>query len=215
VSLSRFLTALAAALVLASPAGAEEAKTPGNAPLEMKASGTPGKVVGSRSHKVTASVTALDVAKREITIEAAKGKPQTFQVGPDVRNLEQVHVGDRVVVEYVQGLMMQMQAPGAAPVEPKAAIEAERAKPGEKPAGSVAATVQGTVTITAIDRQNRMVVFKGPGGELHQVKAGPDVHLEKAKVGDQLVATYSEALALRVEPAKAAASGKKSEPPKK
>jgi len=220
MSPSRFLTALAAASLLASPVRAEEAKTQGNAPMEMKASGTPGKVVGSRSAKITATVTAIDAAKREITLEAAKGKPRSFHVGPDVKNLDQVKVGDRVVVEFMQGLMMQMQKPGAAPMEPKAAVAAERAEPGEKPGGAMAATIQATVTITAIDTKNRIVVFQGPEGGLYQVKAGPKVHLDKVKVGDQLDATYTEAVALRVEPAKPAAAvrkapgAKKSEPAK-
>ena len=125
-----------------------------------------------------------------------------------------MHIGDKVVVEYVQGLMMQMQAPGEAPVEPTAAMAAGRAEPGEKPAGGVAAAVQATVTITAIDVKNRMVVFQGPRGNLYQVKAGPEVHLEKAKVGDKLVATYTEAVAVTVEPAKKVKSGKKSAPTK-
>jgi len=183
--------------------------------MEMKASGTPGKVVGSRTHKITANVTALDVAKREIVIEAVQGRPVTFLVDPDVRNLEKVHIGDRVVLVYSEGLMMQMQPPGAAPVAPKVAIEATRSKPGAEPGGGLAARVEGTVTITAIDPKNRMVVFKAPGGELYQVKAAPGVHLEKAKVGDQLVATYTQSVALRVEPAAPSASGAKAAPPKK
>jgi hypothetical protein len=206
----RLLIASAAALILVATVGRAEDNTPPSGPMEMKSTGTPGKVAGSRSHKVTATVKALDVANREITLEGAKGKPETFQVGPDVRNLDQVHVGDKVVVTYVQGLMMQMQAPGEAPVEPTAAVTAGRAEPGEKPAAAIAAGVQATVTITAIDTKNRMVVFEGPRGNLYQVKAGPEVHLEKAKVGDKLVATYTEALAITVEPAKKAKSGKKS-----
>ena len=214
MNLSRVVIACAATLFLATAGSAEET-TPGNPPMEMKASGTPGKVVGSRTHKITANVTALDVAKREIVIEAVPGRPVTFVVDPDVRNLDQVHIGDRVVLEYSEGLMMQMQAPGAAPVAPKVAIEATRSKPGAEPGGGLAATVEGTVTITAIDPKNRMVVFKAPGGELYQVKAAPGVHLEKAKVGDQLVATYTQSVALRVEPAAPSASGAKAAPPKK
>jgi len=40
------------------------------------------------------------------------------------------------------------------------------------------------------------------------------VHLEKAKVGDKLVATYTEAMAVTVEPAKKARSGQKAAPVK-
>ena len=178
----------------------------------MKSTGTPGKVAASRSHKVTATVTALDITNREITLESAKGNTESFELGPQVRNLDQVHVGNKVVVEYVQGLMMQMQAPGEAPVEPSATTS--RAAPGEKPAGGVAAAVQATVTITSIDMKNRMVVFEGPRGNLYLVKAAPEVHLENAKVGDKLVATYTQAVAVTVEPAKKAKSGKKSGPAK-
>jgi len=89
------------------------------------------------------------------------------------------------VLEYSEGLMMQMRA------------------------------VEGTVAITAIDPKNRMVVFQTPGGELYQVKAAPGVHLEKAKVGDQLVTTYTQSVALRVEPAAPSASSAKAALPKK
>ena len=208
---TRLLIASAAALVLAASAGTAQENPQSNAPLEMKSTGTPGKVAGSRSLKVTATVKALDMTSREITLEDAHGKTGSFKVGPEVRNLDQVHVGDKVVVRYTQGLMMQMQAPGEAPVEPEAAVTAGRAAQGEAPAAGAAAAIRATVTITAIDMKNRMVVIQGPQGNLYQVKAGPEVHLDKAKVGDQLVATYTEAVAVTVEPAKKAKS-KKSAP---
>jgi hypothetical protein len=177
----RLLIASAAALALAATMGAAQDNPPPNGPMEMKSTGTPGKVAGSRSHKVTATVKALDTANREITLEEAHGKTESFKVGPEVRNLEQVNVGDKVVVNYVQGLMMQMQEPGEAPVEPEAAVTAGRAAPGETPAAGIAAAVRATVTVTAIDIKNRMVVFEGPQGNLYQVKAGPKIHLEKAR----------------------------------
>lgn len=210
----RLLIGSAAALVLAVTAVTAQENAPSNGPMEMKSTGTPGKVAGSRSYKVTATVKALDITNREITLEGAKGKTETVVVGPGVQNLDQVHVGDRVVVKYVQGLMMQMQPPGEAPVEPEAAIAAGRAGPGETPGAGIAAAIHATVTITAIDMKNRMVVFEGPRGNLYQVKAGPEVHLDKAKVGDKLVATYTEAMAVTVEPAKKAKAGKKSAPAK-
>ena len=209
---TRFLIASAAAVVLAATVGAAQESGQSSGPMEMKSTGTPGKVAGARGYKVTATVKALDLNNREVTLEEAHGKTETLKVGPEVRNLEQVHVGDKVVVKYVQGLMMQMQTPGEAPVEPEAAVAAGRAAPGEQPGAGIAATVRATVTITAIDMKNRMVVFEGPQGNLYQVKAGPEVHLEKAKVGDKLVATYTEAMAITVEPAKKAKSGKKSAP---
>jgi hypothetical protein len=203
-----WLIASAAALIFAASVGTAQENAPPSGPLEMKSTGTPGKVVGSRSMKVTATVKAIDLTNREVTLEEPHGKSETFKVGPEVRNLDQVKVGDKVVVKYVQGLMMQMQAPGEAPVQPEAAVTTGRAAVGEKPGAGVAAAIQATVTITAIDMKNRIVVFQGPQGNLYQVKAGPEVHLEKAKVGDNLVATYTEAMAITVEPAKKAKAKK-------
>jgi hypothetical protein len=58
------------------------------------------------------------------------------------------------------------------------------------------------VTVTAIDPAKRLVSFTGPGGNVFQVKAGPKVQLEKLKVGDRLLATYVEAVAIKLEKAK-------------
>jgi len=192
---------LAAAFALAVHAGADDGKAKDDGSLEMKPAGQPGHVTGSRTEKLTATVKALNLAEREVSLEGPSGEVESFQLGEEVRNLDQVKVGDKVVIEYVQGLMMTIQAPGEAPVTPVAAVDVGRAAKGAKPAAAVGATIQATVTITAIDMQNRIVVFKGPGGNLYQVKASPDVKLENAKVGQQFVATYTEAVVVEVEPA--------------
>ena len=62
--------------------------------------------------------------------------------------------------------------------------------------------MKGTVTITAIDVGKRRVSILGPGGNVFRVKAGPKVQLEKLKVGDRLLATYVEAVAIKLEKAK-------------
>ena len=199
--------ASAAALALVATVSAAQDKAQSTAPLEMQATGTRGHVAGERRYKMTATVQALDLTNREITLEGAHGKSETIKVAPEVSNLDQVKVGDRVVVNYTQGLLMRMQAPGEPPVQPSATIAAERAAPGAAPAAGVAATLQATVTIKAIDMKNRMVTLEGPQGNLYHVKAGPKLHLEKAKVGDKLAATYTESVAIAVEPAKKAKSG--------
>jgi len=94
-------------------------------------------------------------------------------------------------------------------VQPEAAVVAGRGDASKAPAGGAMATVQATVTVSAIDMKNRIVVFQGPGGNLYQVKAGPKIKLEKLKVGDQLLATYVEAVAIAVEKPGAAAAPKK------
>ena len=204
-----------AVFALATAALAEE-KAGGT--MEMKATGTPGKVVGERSMTITATVKAVDVEKRTITLQPAKGEAQTFKVGEQVKRLAEIAAGDQVVIQVDRGLLLEAQLPGAEPAVPTGAAVAGRADASQPPGGAAVASIQASVTITSIDMPNRIVTFKGPGGNLYQVKAGPKVQLDRAKVGDQFLATYVESVAVSVEKAKKAPAKKapaKKDAPKK
>jgi len=191
--MKKLLVALAALLIV--PAAYAQA------PVEMKASGTPGKATATRSIRLTATVKAVDVANRTITLQGKSGKSETFKAGPDVQRLEDIAVGDTVVIDYVQGLALQFQPPGSASVAPTAVATGGRADKSQPPGAAATAGVTATVTVTAIDSVKRLVSFEGPGGNVYTVKAGSKIHLEKLKVGDKLLATYVEALAIKLEKA--------------
>ena len=170
---------------------------------EMKASGTPGKATATRKAQLRATVKAIDLATRTLTLQNQAGATQAIKVGPQVQRLGEIAVGDTIEIDFEQGLVLEFQSAGTPSVQPQAVALGERAPQDQAPEGVVAAGVQATVTVTAIDAPNRMVVFQGPAGMLYQVKAGPEVKLEKLKVGDRLLATYVEAVGVRVEkPAK-------------
>jgi hypothetical protein len=193
-----FLSLCAASLALVPMAVlADDAEKP----LTVHQSSKKGTVSGGRAEQLTASVTAIDVATRKVTLKGQKGKEETITVSPDVKNLDQVKVGDLVVVTFSQGVVLSMAAPGAKPVEPTATATGAAAAPGEKPAADVKATVKGTVTIAAIDMKTRVVTLVGPEGRKFKVAAGKEIPLEKVKVGDKVNAEYTEAVAIAVEPA--------------
>ncbi len=168
---------------------------------------------GGRAEQLTATVTAVDVATRKVTLKGKKGKEETITVSPDVKNLDQVKVGDLVVVTFSQGVVLSMAAPGAKPVEPTATATGAAAAPGEKPAADVKATIKGTVTIAAIDMKTRVVTLVGPEGRKFKVAAGKEIPLEKVKVGDKVNAEYTEAVAIAVEPAPKKAAKARRRPP--
>jgi hypothetical protein len=193
-----FLSLCAASLALVPMAVlADDAEKP----LTVHQSTKKGTVSGGRAEQLTASVTAVDVATRKVTLKGPKGKEETITVSPDVKNLDQVKVGDLVVVTFSQGVVLSMAAPGAKPVEPTATATGAAAAPGEKPAADVKATIKGTVTIAAIDMKTRVVTLVGPEGRKFKVAAGKEIPLEKVKVGDKVNAEYTEAVAIAVEPA--------------
>jgi hypothetical protein len=171
----------------------------GAAPMEVKATGTAGRAEGVRTVKESFAVVSVDKANRTVTLRNARGETQAFKVGPEVKRFDEIAPGDTLAVEYQEGLALEVQSAGAQDVAPEAVAVADRTGAGQPAAGGVAAGVRATVVVTAIDSANRMVVFQGPRGEYHQVKVGPKVQLEKLKVGDKLVATYVQAVAVALE----------------
>jgi len=204
----------AAAPKAAAPKAEAPAATPpsadkGPAPVEVHPVGTPGMAGASRVQKVNAKVKGVDAPNRVLILDV-KGQTENVKVGPDVKRFDEIAVGDTIAIELEQGLLLEFQPAGSETVEPTVVSETSRAQGGPAPAGSAAQAVQSTVTITAIDSKHRMVVLQGPHGNLYQVKAGPKVQLEKLKVGDKLLATYAEAVALKLEKKKQATPAKES-----
>jgi len=146
----------------------------------------------------TATVEAIDVEKRIVTLRRADGSVFDLTVGEEVRNLPQVKAGDEVVVKYYESIAVQVTKPGAA--EGSQVKEAlARAKPGEKPAGVVAKQVTVTATVEKIDKKKMIATLKGPEGKVVDVKVRNPKNLENVNVGDQVVITYTEAVAVSVE----------------
>jgi hypothetical protein len=185
------LVASSAAFLLAACA---TSKAP--PPAVVENTGVPGEAMATRYTKVTATVQAVDKAKRTVTLKEADGRSETINVPPEVKRLDEVAVGDTVEVEVQEGLLLEYQPAGTESVAPEAVVVAERAPKSQAPGGAAAAGIQGTVTVTSIDLKSRIVQFQDTQGSKYQVKAGPKVQLERLKVGDRLLATYVAGVAV-------------------
>jgi len=147
----------------------------------------------------TATVKALDLATREVTLQSADGSTVQLHAGDQVRNLAQVKVGDTVRVTYYQSLAYDVTKAGEGSPGVTAAEQLARARPGEKPAGAVGRIITITATITAIDTSAGTVTLKGPEGNSVTVKARDPKKLERVAVGDLVNITYTEAFAIAVD----------------
>jgi hypothetical protein len=66
----------------------------------------------------------------------------------------------------------------------------------QQPDVTVAWTTEIVATVESVDQQSREVLLRGPGGNLVNVEAGPEVrNLDRVKPGDHVVVRYIEALA--------------------
>src|SRR5512137_1674074 len=105
----RIVTILSVSLLALSVGGmaiAEE-KAPAAATTADKAPAPKPKrkrtaIKKERTSTVTATVQALDLEKRVVTLKGPKGNIFDVKVGPQAKNLKQVQVGDEVVITYYE-----------------------------------------------------------------------------------------------------------------
>ncbi|MDG4553835.1 MAG: hypothetical protein P9E24_06260 [Candidatus Competibacter sp.] len=166
-------------------------------------------IADSETVTMTATVQAVDLKNRVVTLKQKGGQPFTVHVSEEARNLPQVRVGDRVVVKYTEAVAVRINRDTTGGITSrKDTVSGSRAPLGQKPAGSMRNTVEIIANILAIDPKTRKITFQGPERTL-TVKAPADANLGRLDVGDQVLLTYTEELAISVEPAKAAKPTKK------
>jgi hypothetical protein len=175
-------------------------------PLDPAADGAtivataPRKGVVARAEQITTSVEAVDSANRTVTLKAPGGGIVTLPVGPEVRNFDQIRVGDLVVVRYLEGLTLELKKRGTAQRERTDRDLTQRAQPGERPARLDAHEVHVIADVIAVDPLTRTVRLRGPTRVVDLRVYDPE-QFKLVAVGDQVEATYTEAVAISVEPA--------------
>lgn len=192
--MKKLLAVTIAVLVALSSGGAAlaEEKAPAKKPYVKK----------ERTVTATATVQAIDLEKRVVTLMGQEGNVFDVTVGKEARNLPQVKVGDEVTVKYYEALSAKVYKKGEAPQVEGSTEGLARTKPGEKPGGIAGRQMTVTATVEDIDMKKPTVTLKGSEGKLLTVKIKDRKNLENVKVGDEVVLTYTEALAISVEKAK-------------
>lgn len=145
-----------------------------------------------------ATVEAVDYENRKVTLKGPEGKTVTIEVGEQVKNLPQVEVGDLVKMEYVEAVTIQVFAPGEIAPGTTIVSTLASAEPGQKPAGVTMDKIIIVATIEAIDVEEQLVTLRGAEGKVKTVKAENPENLKKVQVGDKVMITYTEAIAISV-----------------
>jgi hypothetical protein len=187
---------LIAAAVMSITAGAAVAQTGGAAAVKSE----PGKVTVAETAQLTASVEAVDKAKRLITLKGPEGNIFVFQAGPAVKNFDQIKVGDLVVARYIEALTLELK-PGGGQIRERTEREnAVSAKPGEAPGVAAGRQVTVIADVMSLDAKKQTVRLRGPQRTVDLKVRDPN-QFKLIKVGDQVEATFTEAVAIALEPA--------------
>jgi hypothetical protein len=152
--------------------------------------------------KLDATVVAVDAQDRTIVLRGPAGNVVGLRVGPEVRNLSQVEVGDILHVSYYTGFVFSMAEPGNAGADGE--ITAARAAEGDRPGAMLGATMRSTVEIVSVAPDGTAVSFRDAEGMLQSVDVTREegqAFARKLRPGDLVDIQYSEAIAVSVEPA--------------
>jgi uncharacterized lipoprotein YajG len=150
---------------------------------------------------ITATVESVDLEKREVTLKGPRGNQVTLEADKSVKRLDEIKPGDLVRASYYQSIAAELREPTAEEKANPLLVKEGVAKGAETeaPAAGVARRVKAVATIESIDRSAQTITVKGPRGNTVTAKVEKPENLEKMQVGQNIVITYTEALALSLE----------------
>jgi Cu/Ag efflux protein CusF len=146
---------------------------------------------------ITAEVTAIDLSTRHVTLKGPNGSV-TIHVSDQVKNLDQLKVGDRVGATYYESLVVEGKkaSPGDNSVKAMSTTQVQ----DEQGQGGGMAGAQHTVVVVAkvyaIDKTKGTITLKGPQGNFRTFKVKDPSVLTHMTIGDDVVFKYTEAWAV-------------------
>lgn len=164
----------------------------------VQAQGKPG-VVATDVVEALLDVSAVDRAARSVTLKGPEGNSVTLDVPAEAQNFDQVEVGDKVLVRYVEETALFVSGAGGAAGAVQGDVVALAPK-GGTPGGVVASVVEVSATVEALSYQERWADLRGPEGKLQRVKVPPGVRrFSEVKVGDLVVVRHTKAMVLTLQ----------------
>lgn len=147
---------------------------------------------------ITAEVQSIELDKREVTLKGPLGNVVTFVVDNRVKRLNEVKVGDHVRADYYVSIAAELREPTAEEKEtPLVVLQGlARAPADTEPAGGGLHQIKAVTTVEGIDMPTQTVTLKGPRGNYATVQTQNPDNLKKLRIGDTIVVTYTEALAV-------------------
>lgn len=196
---------LIAMLMTALPAVAQKPDMKGGAVVASE----PGKAAIVAAAELSAQVVSIDKKTRTISLKGPKGNVQDVVASNEVKNFNKIKVGDLVVVRYMQSLALELQPVKTGATGISVSEGAGKAEPGKRPAVGAVREIQAIAKVTAIDQNAKTISLTGPRGNTVTLDVQNPEHFKVVKMGDEVLVTYTEAVAVSVEPAAKKAPAKK------
>ena len=194
-----------ALLSIALPAVAQKPDVKGGTVVASE----PGKAAIVGAAKVTAQIVSIDKKTRTVSLKGPKGKVIDIVAGDEVKNFDQIKIGDMVVVQYMQSLALELQKVKSGVSGIQVSEGVAKTEPGQRPGAGAVREVQAIAKVTAVDPKAKTISLTGPRGNTVTLDVQNPDQFKVVKMGDEVLVTYTEAVAVSVEPAAKKTSTKK------
>ena len=150
--------------------------------------------------QVEAEIVAIDYETRELSLRTPMGDVITLTASDEIKRFKEFEKGDKVVTTYVASLEGDLRQP----------TEEEKANPwveldagaiaelDELPGVGVGRVIQAVCTIEGMNRALGTVTILDPRGKLHMIGDVEAEDMEGVKLGDSIIVTYTEAVAVEL-----------------
>ncbi|WP_415358099.1 hypothetical protein [Halioglobus sp. Uisw_031] len=180
--------------MLAQAAHHEEAQAKPKAETQAKVQ-TGGRAVAMEAE---AEITAIDLKTRQVTLRGPGGNTFTLQSQDKAIALEEVKVGDSVVVTYIAAMESELRVPTAEEIAaPWVELDEEAvSEDATHPGIADMRVIRAVVTVEGMNRVSGTVTVKDSRGMVHIIGDVEPEKMEGVKIGETAVIVFAEAIAL-------------------
>ncbi|MDB6027959.1 MAG: hypothetical protein JWM68_4182 [Verrucomicrobiales bacterium] len=201
--MKKIITAASACLIMGIIVPAFAQAPPQPQQTQGQNQNEPQKVLLAQEGKVTVTATVQDVdyKTRHLTLKMPDGRTIRLKAGEEIPSFEKLKKGDKTLVDYYESTAIAVakaneQAPPVTRTEivlvPQNAEKPEEVKP---------ATTQVRATVEDIDAKRHKLTVRDPDGKRVKLSVDPQVRdLQDLKKGDQIIATFTEGIAIAATP---------------
>ena len=188
--------ALVSAVVLMMGSSIAIAQNKPQAVVSVEAA--PGVLKVAEGVQVQGKFKSVDQKTRQVVIVGPNGNEFKTTLGNEVKNFNQIKVGDIVTLTHVEIFVADIKKPSK--VEIRERVETEKAvtaKLGDKPAAAIERQVAIVADVTAVDEKKGTLTVRGATRTLDIKVKDPKV-LKGIKVGTQIETVVTEIIAIEV-----------------
>ena len=144
------------------------------------------------------TVSKIDRKQRTMTLRLPSGEQVALKVAPEAREFDRIKKGDPIAVDYLEAISLSLQSASDLPETLVTAEQYHIAVPGN-PAGALVNTEEVRAIVESVDPIALTVTLRAPDGSLLKLHVNPEAgSLDHIKPGDQMLARYTQALAVNV-----------------